>query len=224
MRFSALTTLVSGARYAHLTFALCSLHFCSVAWANPVSFKGGYGIMPAYNQDWHDIQLNYSLSNRDAVGISSFYREGKNSTATYGIGQYNYLLKRWNELDSQANVNLSIGLGGRHDSQRNEALAGYGALEADYETRTVYTQLAAETLQSESGVHFSRYRARVGVAPYKAAFDALQSWLVIQVDYMPEMDDSTRITPMGRFFYNNVALEAGVSLQGIPFFGGAAHF
>ncbi len=180
--------------------------------------------MPAYNRDWHDIQLNYSLSNRDAIGMSSFYREGKKSTATYGIGQYNYLLKRWNELDSQANVNLSIGIGGRHDSLQNEAVAGYGALEADYETRRVYTQLAAETLQSQSGVYFSRYRGRAGLAPYRAAFDALQSWVVVQVDYMPEMEDSLRVTPMGRFFYNNVALEAGVSLQGIPFVGGAAHF
>jgi hypothetical protein len=192
--------------------------------ANPVSFKGGYGVMPAYNKDWHDIQLNYSLSNRNALGISSFYREGKQSTTTYGIGQYNYLLKRWNEFDSQANVNLSIGVGGRHDSKRNEAVAGYAALEADYETRTIYSQLAAETLQSESGAQFSRYRARCGAAPYKAAFDSLQSWLIVQVDYMPEMEDSVRVTPMGRFFYDNVAFEAGVSLQGIPFVGGAAHF
>jgi len=211
-------------RHAIFITILAFLMLPGLAGANPVSFKGGYGVMPAYNRDWHDIQLNYSLSNRDALGISSFYREGKESTATYGIGQYNYLLKRWNELDSQANVNLSIGIGGRHDSQQNEALAGYGALEADYETRRVYTQLAAETLQSQSGVHFSRYRARAGLAPYRAAFDALQSWVVVQVDYMPEMDDSLRVTPMGRFFYNNVALEAGVSLQGIPFVGGAAHF
>jgi hypothetical protein len=195
-----------------------------IALANPVSFKGGYGVMPAYNRDWHDIQLNYSLSNRQALGISSFYREGRESTASYGIGQYNQLLKRWNELDSQATVNLSIGLGGRHDSRRSDALAGYVALEVDYETRTVYTQLAAETLQSESGVHFSRYRARAGVAPYKAAFEGLQSWLIVQVDYMPEMEDCVRVTPMGRFFYNNVAFEAGISLQGIPFVGGAAHF
>ncbi len=207
-----------------LLTTLLGLMAAPVATANPVSFKGGYGVMPAYNKDWHDIQLNYSFSNREALGISSFYREGKNSTATYGIGQYNYLLKRWNELDSQANVNLSIGLGGRHDSKHNEAIAGYAALEADYETRTIYSQLAAETLQSESGVSFSRYRARVGAAPYKAAFEALQSWLIVQVDYMPEMEDSIRVTPMGRFFYSNVALEAGVSLQGIPFVGGAAHF
>lgn len=196
-----------------------------LAWANPVSFKGGYGVMPAYNKDWFDVQLNYSVTNRYAVGASSYYREGKDSTAEFGIGQFNYLLKRWNELDSQANVNASLGFGGRHDSQHNDAVAGYGALEADYETRRIYSQVSAETLQSDSNVQFSRYRARAGFAPYKAAFDTLNTWLVMQIDVMPEMDDSVRVTPMVRLFYNNFVLEAGVSIdEGTPFVAGAAHF
>ena len=107
------------------------------AWANPVTFKGGYGIMPAYNKDWFDVQANYSVTNRYAVGASSFYREGKDSTAEFGIGQLNYLVKRWNESDSQANINASVGLGGRHDSVNDDAVAAYGALEADYETRRI---------------------------------------------------------------------------------------
>jgi hypothetical protein len=184
----------------------------SCAWANPISFKGGYGIMPAYNDDWSDLQLNYSLSNHDAVGISSFYREGKNSSSEFAIGQYNYLLKRWNEFNSQANVNLSLGVGGRFDSRMDSAMAGYAALEADYETRRLYSQVSAETLQSESTVRYNRYRGRLGIAPYLAYFEGLQTWFVVQVDYMPEMADATRVTPMGRFFYNNLygsALDKG---------------
>jgi hypothetical protein len=207
-----------------LLIALALLVFCEIAHANPVSFKGGYGIMPAYNKDWADLQLNYSTSNRRSLGVSSFYREGRESSATFGIGQYNYLLKRWNELDSQANVNASLGVGGRHDSKENDALAGYAALEGDYETRRVYSQLSAETLQSEASVHFSRYRARAGFAPYLAPFDGLQTWLIMQVDYMPEMENSLRLTPVARFFYNNFAFEGGVSLQGIPFVAAAGHF
>jgi hypothetical protein len=195
------------------------------AYANPVSFKGGYGVMPAYNKDWFDVQLNYSVTNRYAVGASSYYREGKDSTATFGIGQFNYLIKRWNELDSQANVNASVGFGGRHDTLKDDSVAVYGALEADYETRRIYAQLSAETLQSGNGVHFSRYRVRWGVAPYKADFDALNTWIVMQVDTMPEMEDSVRVTPMVRLFYNNLVLEMGASLdEGTPFVAGAAHF
>ncbi len=193
-------------------------------WANPVSFKGGYGVMPAYNDDWSDLQVNYSVTNRYSLGISSFYREGKDSTASFGLGQFNYLLRRWNELDSQANVNLSLGLGGRHDSHDDGALAGYGALEADYETRRVYTQLSAETLQSEGSVQFNRFRGRIGFTPYVAPFDALQTWVVLQVDEMPEMHESSRVTPLLRFFYNNFVLEVGASIEGTPFVAGAAHF
>jgi hypothetical protein len=197
----------------------------SEAWANPVSFKGGYGIMPAYNKDWFDVQANYSVTNRYAVGASSFYRQGKDSTAEFGIGQFNYLVKRWNESNSQANVNASVGFGGRHDSIDNDAMAVYGALEADYETRRTYSQLSAETLQSDSNVQFNRYRARAGVAPYTADFDALNTWLVVQLDIMPEMDESTRVTPMVRLFYSNFVLELGASLnEGTPFVAGAAHF
>ena len=197
----------------------------SSAHANPVSFKGGYGVMPAYNKDWFDIQLNYSVTNRYAVGASSYYRQGKDSTAEFGIGQFNYLIKRWNELDSQANVNASLGFGGRHDSEKSDAVAAYGALEADYETRRIYSQVSAETLQSDDNVQFSRYRSRLGVAPYKSAFDRLNTWLVMQVDIMPEMDESVRVSPIVRLFYNNFVLEAGASLgEGTPFVAGAAHF
>ena len=181
--------------------------------------------MPAYNKDWFDVQLNYSVTNRYAVGASSYYRQGKDSTAEFGIGQFNYLIKRWNELDSQANVNASVGFGGRHDSVTNDSVAVYGALEADYETRRIYSQVSAETLQSDDNVQFSRYRGRLGVAPYKADFDALSTWLVMQVDIMPEMDESVRVTPMVRLLYSNFVLEVGVSLgEGTPFVAGAAHF
>jgi len=206
-------------------FSLVTLATTHYAAANPVSFKGGYGVMPAYNKDWFDVQLNYSVTNRYAVGASSYYREGRDGTSEFGIGQVNYLVKRWNELDSQANVNASLGFGGRHDSVKGDGVAVYGAVEADYETRRLYSQLSAETLQSDDNVQFSRYRARGGIAPYKAMFDELNAWLVMQVDIMPEMEDSVRVTPMVRLFYTNFVLEAGASIdQGTPFVAGAAHF
>lgn len=194
------------------------------AWANPVSFKDGWGIMPAYQRGWADLQVNYSFTNRYSAGFSNYYREGEDSNANFTLGQFNYLIKRWNELDSQANVYASAGAGGVHDSDDGGAFAGYGALEVDYETRRVYTLAGAETLQAANGVAFNRLRARAGIAPYKAPFDALQTWIVFQADYMSEMDDSTVLTPLLRFFYNNYAFEAGVSLDGDPFFAAMAHF
>ena len=194
------------------------------AFANPVSFKDGWGVMPTFTPDWSDVQFNYSITNRYAVGLSTFYRKGSDHTATYEIGQFNYLIKRWNQRESQANIFASIGVGGRNAKKEDYSLAGYGALEADYETRRIYTLIAAERLQSGGGVDFTRLRYRFGVAPYKAPIDQLQTWIIGQVDYMPEMEDQVTVTPILRFFYNNLALEVGSSLQGKPQLGIMVHF
>jgi hypothetical protein len=211
-------------KYWFLVFFVALIADPDFSSANPVSFKDGWGIMPSTGDAWTDLQLNYSVTNRYSIGTSFFYRAGKDSTATFGIGQFNYLLKRWNELDSQANIYASIGGGGRHDSKQNDAFSTYTALEADYETRRIYTLLAGESLQSPGNVDFNRIRVRGGFAPYKAPFEALQTWVIFQVDYMPEMDKRVTTTPLLRFFYNNYALEIGVSLDGKPFLGGMAHF
>lgn len=195
-----------------------------IATSNPVSFKDGWGIMPAYAPDWHDIQVNYSVTSREAIGLSEYYRNGEGHTATFGILQGNYLLKRWNEIDSQANIYASLGAGGRHDTDEHAALAGYGAVEADFETRRVYTLLSGETLQSPGGVTFSRVRGRAGIAPYKAPIEKLQTWMILQVDYMTEMEEEWTVTPLLRFFLNNYAIELGSSFKGEPYVAAMAHF
>lgn len=213
-------------RLMRFSFLLAMLIFSHplTSHANPVSFRDGWGIMPAFTPDWNDLDVNYSLTNRYALGASSFYRKGEDSTATFGIARINYLVKRWNELESQGNLFVSGGIGGRHDSMEDDSIAGFSAIEGDYETRRIYTLLGYETLQSPNGVDFNRVRARAGIAPYLADFNSLHTWIVTQVDYMPEMDDETEVTPLLRFFYNNLALEVGVSLRGNTFLAAMAHF
>ncbi|MES2462700.1 MAG: hypothetical protein V4671_19130 [Armatimonadota bacterium] len=179
---------------------------------------------PTYTPDWSDLEVNYSLTNRYSVGAANMYRQGKDSSADFAVGEFNYLVSRWNELDSQANIYASAGAGGRQDSRDDESLAGYLRLEGDYETRRVYTLFGAESLQSPGSVDFNRLRYRAGVAPYLAPFTSLQTWVIAQVDYMPEMEDEVEVTPLLRFFYNNYALELGVSLNGKAFLGAMAHF
>lgn len=213
------------ARYllAALGIATASL-LAAPAAANPVSFKDGYGVMPTYSNDWSDLQLNYSVTNRYSVGASAMYRDGSEHRATYVLGQFNWLIKRWNELESQANVYVSTGAGGVHESHGDDSIAGYGALEADYETRRIYTLGSVERLEGPEDVDFTRLRYRAGFSPYEAPIDKLQTWLILQLDLMPEMDDELRVTPLLRLFYNNFAFEGGSSLEGAPYFGLMAHF
>ncbi len=180
--------------------------------------------MPTYTPEWSDLQLNYTLERDYSLGVSTYYREGSDHSATFVVSQFNYLLKRWNELDSQANLYLSLGLGGRIGAEDDASPAGYAAFEADYETRRIYTLFGAETLQSEEDVDFNRLRYRFGVAPYKAPIEHLQTWIIGQVDYMPEMDDELTVTPLLRFFYNNYALEIGSSVEGDVFVAAMIHY
>jgi hypothetical protein len=209
----------------HLVILFVILFNPPVLFANPVSFKDGWGIMPAYTPDWSDLEINYSFTNRFSIGANLLYRDGSDHRATFGVFEGSYLFKRWNELASQANIYGTLGVGGRHEMHTDDdAVAGYLRLEADYETRRIYTVLLGETVQSAGDVDFNRLRYRLGVAPYLAPYDALQTWLIMQVEYMPEMDDETVVTPLLRFFYNNYALEVGVSLEGEPFLAAMAHF
>lgn len=222
-----------GAKYIHclinfVVFASLCLSLESFvvqkSYANPVSFKDGWGIMPSFGVDWSDLDINYSLTNRYALGVSRFERKGEDSSSTFGIARVNYLVKRWNELNSQGNLYISTGLGSRHDSRESDSLAAFGAIEGDYETRRIYTLVGYETLQSPGGVDYNRLRARAGVAPYLTDFDSVHTWIVAQVDHMPEMEDPTEVTPLLRFFFDNYAFEAGVSLSGNAFIAAMAHF
>ena len=204
--------------------------FLAVYWqvrdvsASPVSFKYGKGVMASYNDDRYDLQFNYSFSNSSALGVSDYYRRGEDHTAHFILGQYNYLIKRWNEMDSQGNIFLSTGIGGVSDTEEGGGVGGLTSLEANWETRRIYTMTSAERLQSTDGFGFTKARGRAGVAPYIAPFESLQTWLFMQIDYMPEMDETVTVTPVLRFFYNNVALEGGVSFEGKPFAAVMAHF
>ena len=199
------------------------LIFASTAEAKPVSFKDGYGVMSSFTPERFDTELNYSYSNRQAVGISTIQLLDEADTPRFYFAQLNFLARRWNELESQANLYVSLGAGELrlHDTSD---LAGLVALEADYETRRIYTALTVEHLQAEESHDYTRLRYRAGVAPYLAPFDSLQTWIIGQVEFNPDLVEELTVTPLLRFFYNNLALELGSSVKGEIFLATMIHF
>ena len=193
------------------------------SFANPVSFKDGYGVMGSYMPQWSEAEFNYSYTSRSAVGVTAFTLDRGDEREKFAFAQFNHLVKRWNELESQANIYVVGGLGVR-ELNSDEALAGRLGIEADYETRRVYTSLYASQLQSTGDTSVSLVRSRFGIAPYKAPFTGLQTWLIAQVDYTPELEDETMVSPVVRLFYNNYALELGSTLKGEPFAAFMIHF
>jgi hypothetical protein len=196
----------------------------SIAKASPVSFKGGYGVMANYSGDRFDSEINYSLSRNSALGISSIdILDHEKGTPRFKFAKFNYLLKRWNQVDSQTNIYLSSGIGTRRLNQQ-DSLSGLLSIESNFETRTFYTSLLAEALVSEDSKnnesHFNRLRYRLGFTPYKAPFNSLNTWLIGQLEFTPELQEKTTLTPTSRFFYKNFALEIGYNITNKNLYSG----
>lgn len=194
----------------------------SAASAHPVSFKDGFGIMPEYTSDRLHLELNYSVTSSAAVGVSFMELDEDDGDARFVLPRFNYKLYRRNELDSQTNIYLSGGAGAV-DFRDEERFAGFVGVQTDYETRRFYTLFAGDFVQSDILDH-TMLRYRIGVAPYLADFNDLNTWLIAQVEYEPEKDDEWTVTPLVRFFYQNYLVEVGSSTRGDLFLAGIFHF
>lgn len=193
------------------------------AFAHPVSFKKGYGIMPVYTDKRREIELNYSFTHNQAFGVHAIQLDDRDENIDLFIPHFNYRAWRRNEMDSQTNLYFVGGIGGA-ERQSGGTPAGMALVQADYETRRIYTLLAGERLELEGGEDFSLLRGRVGVAPYLADFEDFHTWLIAQVEYTPELEDELTVTPMFRFFYKSYLVETGISTRGGLYAGGIFHF
>ena len=91
-----------------LFLLLLSVTISATASANPVSFKDGWGIMPAYTPEWSELEVNYSFTNKEAVGVSNFYHEGSDSTSDFAIVRYDCLSTPTNARHGPTSGDLEI--------------------------------------------------------------------------------------------------------------------
>ncbi len=184
--------------------------------AHPVIYKGGTMLASQNMSMFSDNQINYSFHQKWATGLNlwRFNREdGK--TAEFGLVRLNHLLKRWNTDDSQANIYLVSGAGyaTSNFSDTSTKLGYLGGVETDWETRTLFTSLKYYHFNAPTLTDVSMTQARIGYSPTIADFDKLQTWVMLQGMYMGKVDDNVVVTPLLRFFYQNVLWEVGSSLR-----------
>ncbi len=196
-----------------IIFSLLVLLFSQNGFAHPVSFKDAISVM-GWNQSFMTDQwITYSLNHKMAVAARTMRIQTKDEGSQFYYGpQFDYLLKRWNELNSQANIYVYGSYGVLHGNQSSRA-AGLLGIEADAESRVHYVSVKYERMESEFS-KMDRYEARMGVAPYEAEFDEIASWFMIQYQYHPMLVRQYAITPLLRLFYRSVMFEGGVSTDG----------
>jgi hypothetical protein len=160
--------------------------------------------------DQTELMANYTLLPSLSVGVhyAEYRREGE--TPRFFIPTLGFLVKRWNEYGLQANLYAEAGYGYESSSASGK---GLGAIEADIESRRLYASTRAESLGIFEMGALGYCRLRTGFAPYLAPYEGIHAWVLFQLEYRTWTSEYT-LTPMLRFFYQNVLFEIGQSLKG----------
>lgn len=200
--------------------AFLSIILTNASIAHPVAFEGAYQFMLGSSGDIQNLEMYYSYSSKAAWGLHAMQFDQEESFI--GV-QHNWLLKRWNLAHAQGNLYSGIGAGVANAEDPNTSAAGIAFLRADYETRRFYSALDAKWVEAND---FSQsiVSAAVGIAPYKAEFDELNTWMIFQVEHAAQMQDEFEFIPKLRFFKDAYFLELGSSLSGKPVVNFMIHF
>jgi hypothetical protein len=190
--------------------------------AHPVAFEGAHQLMFGTAGDVQNLEFYRSYSARAAWGLHAMRFEDDEDEIFAGL-QHNWLLKRWNLPTAQANVYSGLGAGLAGEVGDRASPAGLGFFRADYETRRIYTAFDAKWVES-ADVSRGVFSAAVGIAPYKAEFDQLNTWLIVQVEHVTGMEEKIEIIPKVRFFKGPYFLELGYTLTGKPVVNFMIHF
>ncbi len=177
---------------------IISILFAATSAAHPVAFEGAYQLMFGTAGEVQNLEFYQSYSAQAAWGLHAMRFEDDEDEIFTGI-QHNWLLKRWNLPSAQANVYTGLGAGLAGEVGNGALPAAIGFFRADYETRRIYTAFDAKWVESDD-VSRGVFSVAAGIAPYKAEFDQLNTWLILQLEHVTGMEDNLEIIPKVRFF------------------------
>ena len=193
-----------------LTFLLL---LASQALAHPVSYQGATGVM-TWNQPFMtDSWITYSFRPDTAIAGRFMRMEMPEGQLKYSGLQLDYLVKRWNGDDHQANIYVYGGAGNVNFASKND-VGYFGGFEADAEDRKYFALIKAETMQTDIAEDFNHVEGRLGNAPYEAEYSEVATWFMVQAQWHPTLQKKFVVTPLARIFYKSFLLESGVSLDG----------
>ena len=190
----------------------------TLAQAKPIAFSHGTTVMAEYGAGtMTEAQVFYAPKYFLSLGGGYLELESdidhRRREITYA--RVNYLVKRWNMEDAQANVFVWGGAGQAYVSELNEhQFAGNAGAQFDYETRRIYASLKTDLHRAEAFSHRVD-TLQLGIAPYKHDFDSLATWFVLQGrQYTGGIHDGTEWALLLRLFKRGAWIEAGVTDEG----------
>tara|TARA_Y100001936_G_scaffold124279_1_gene121596 strand:- start:1441 stop:2043 length:603 start_codon:yes stop_codon:yes gene_type:complete len=170
--------------------------------AHPVIFKNGKVFWITQNPSFNDIRLGVSKSNNWLIGGRLL--EDRKSNETFALVNNNYLAKRWNNRNSQANLYLLSSIG---FNTRNSKSMGTIGIHGDWEDRRFMVMQMIE--------HFSHNSAlvsntRLAYSPYAVDYSKTSTWLIAhyRIEYNNDQY-SYMFFPVIRLFKRNYLFEIG---------------
>jgi len=197
-----------------LFFVAIFLVISTPTFARPVSYPGGWTAMQMNDGTSNSVHIHYSPTAKYSIGYKGEYFRENNWQLQ--AAQLNYLAKRWNRPQSQANVYIKSAIGAAVSNKGNFnnhwQEAGFTGFAADWETRRFYTSYENRLVYAGDIDKFFSQKARIGVAPYIGDYGDIHSWIMVELNHNPESrGDKTTVTPLLRMFKDVYLFEAGYS-------------
>ena len=180
--------------------------------SRPVSYTGGTTFMAMNNGDKISSHIHYSPKYFYSLGYRFEYWKDKDYVNHFLQG--NYLVERFNNTDSQANIYLKTGIGtstyleGDKDYNKSYFIAG----SADWETQKLYSNYEVRYSDIENIEDFILHSGALGFAPYVGNYGDLHTWALYTFQYN-EDKNKNKLThgPKLRFFKKTNLIEIGIN-------------
>ncbi len=197
-----------------LFFILFFQCFGNISNAHPTSYEGGFALMSEAHHTGEEVSLIYSPKFWLGTGVVWLSEDDQYEMISSQVG---WLAKRWNLPSAQGNIYLigGLGYGKLLDLNNSDGLTYRLGLQADYETRRVYTFLrfVENRFFEKDNLVNNDLSAAVGFAPYLANFSELNSWVIFKTNGKQNLEN-WNYTIILRFFYKNFLWEIGKSFDG----------
>lgn len=194
-------------------FILITLFFSREIISRPISYQGGWTIMQKNDFNRHSFHSHFSPSVNYSIGYRVEYWRKKEWTFQ-GL-QLNYLLKRFNKPNSQANLYfknaLGFALSDYKNLDNNIEPNIFSGVAFDWENRQLFFSYENRINYNYTIDRFLVQKTRIGFAPYIGKYGDLHTWIMLQAEHMSRGKKRIVYTPMIRVFKGDYLAEFGLS-------------
>jgi hypothetical protein len=202
-----------------LYFGLCVVVAAAApAMAKPIAFADGTTVMAEYGAGtMQELQIFYAprFDCSAGGGHVDFTSDVDGHTEHINYARLNWLARRWNLDDAQANIFVWGGAGSATGNKFDGTRAtGNAGAQFDYETRRIYASVKSD-LQRSSEFSNRIDTLQLGLAPYKHDYGGIATWFVFQArHYTGELHSGIETAALLRLFKGGAWIEAGVTNAG----------